>query len=216
MEIFSNLVQKITNIVRKCCSVGYKTDRVLVVFLSGPSGVGKTTIESKLLKMNKNWTRLKSTTTRARRDSNDNLSYNFVSLSRFKEMVKKEGFIFHMKSNYSDDVLYGFAKIDINKAVKCHDVITINAHASSVKIIKDNLKKMGIKNVSIFISPPSIVELKKRIQNRNSESQDDIKVRLSKAKDEIKFAKTFDYQIINDNLNKTIKQINRIIYQNLK
>ena len=206
----------ISKILNRICNFS-NSRSVIAVFLSGPSGVGKTTIESNLLKINKgNWIRLKSTTTRQQRDKDDANSYNFISEKLFNKMIAEDEFFFYMKSGYSNNAFYGFSKKDIKKSVKQYDVITINASASSREIIQSNLKKMGIKTISIFILPPSIYELKKRIQNRNTDSKEDIKSRLSKAKDEMKFAKKFDYQIINDDLKKTVKQINRIIRQNLK
>ncbi len=194
-------------------------DKVLIVFLSGPSGVGKTTIENMLINFNKEkWTKLRSTTTRKKRDDKtDEQSYNFISRNKFYKMVSNNDFFFHMKSSYSDDISYGFTVNDIKQATKKSNVIIVNVHASVMEIVKENLKKIGFFNsISLFILPPSLEELKNRIVKRNSEDKDSLKKRLNSAKQEISYSKYYDHEVVNKDLIKTVKRINTLINKHLK
>ncbi len=185
----------------------------LAMFLSGPSGVGKTTIENQLLMTYKSrWFKAKSTTTRAPRGNafEDDL-YEFISAKKFASLVKRRGFFFHMKSNYKNGVCYGFTNSEIKRGIKSGRVIVLSAHASSMDFMRKKLSDTGVKSVSIFLMPPSIRELKRRIENRGTENKTEVARRLANAQAELAFAKIYDHRIVSENPVDVVKQINDIV-----
>lgn len=189
----------------------------IVLFLSGPSGVGKTTIEHELLNhRNLDIYKVKSTTTRSPRNNPfEDQFYNFISVKNFEKHIKNGTFLFWMKSNYANKVYYGFTNASLLRAVRRGKVVLLNAHASAMEPIKEKLSCENVKFVSVFLLPPSTKELKRRIESRNTESKTEIKRRLDNAVSELKFSKNYDYQIINDNSITVGNIIAHIINENL-
>ncbi len=189
----------------------------IVLFLSGPSGVGKTTIEHELLDhRNLDIYKVKSTTTRSPRNNPfEDQFYNFISVKSFEKHLKKGTFLFHMKSNYADKVYYGFTNASMLRAIRRGKVVLLNAHASAMEPIKEKLACENVKFVSVFLLPPSTKELKRRIESRNTETKAEIKRRLDNAVSELKYSKYYDYQIINDNSITVGNIIAHIINENL-
>jgi guanylate kinase len=192
-----------------------KYKQSIVLFLSGPSGVGKTTIENELLhNHNINWHKVKSTTTRQKRNNAiDDQFYNFVSVRKFKRYIKKGSFLFWMESSYAKGVFYGFTNAAIFGAIRQKCVVLLNAHSSAMKTIKNKLSNMNTKFISIFLLPPSIRELENRIISRGSETKAEINRRLRNAKNELAYSNRYDYQIINENPIIVGKIINRILIE---
>jgi guanylate kinase len=169
-----------------------------LVVISGPSGVGKGTIVNHLIDMykekNDNLYLSVSCTTRAPREGEiDGVSYYFITEKEFKKRIKKNDFLEYNK--YGTGKYYGTPRsTTIEYLNKGYDVI-LEIDINGYRQIKDSFPD----SLGIFIMPPSIDELYNRLKNRNTETEDVIKVRLDAAKNEIENREIYDYIIINEN-----------------
>lgn len=181
-----------------------KTKGILIV-ISSPSGAGKTTITKHLVNKIPNVKLSVSLTTRKPRSGEVNgIDYKFVSLKDFKEKVKKKLFLEHAKvfDNY-----YGTLKSQIIIDLKKGKNILFDIDWQGARQIK---KKFTKDLISIFILPPSLKELKRRLSKREK-SKTFINKRMSKAKREIMHWGEYDYAVVNDNLKNCLSKIQNII-----
>jgi len=181
-----------------------KTKGILIV-ISSPSGAGKTTITKHLVNKIPNVKLSVSLTTRKPRSGEVNgIDYKFVSLKDFKEKVKKKLFLEHAKvfDNY-----YGTLKSQIIIDLKKGKNILFDIDWQGARQIK---KKFTKDLISIFILPPSLKELKRRLSKREK-SKTFINKRMSKAKREIMHWSEYDYAVVNDNLKHCLSKIQNII-----
>lgn len=176
-----------------------------LIVLSGPSGVGKDTIIKKLLKVNDKLKVSISATTRPPRIGEvDGESYFFVTEKKFKEMIEKKQILEYAKycGNY-----YGTPCEAVENAL--NDGYNVILEIEIVGF--EQIKKVNPEIVGIFILPPSIDELKKRIIERNLDDIHDINKRLAEAENEIKYSKNYDFVVTNDNIDDCVSKINEII-----
>ncbi len=178
----------------------------MLVVISGPSGVGKGTICSSIIKRKIDNVELSVsvTTRKPRAGENDGVSYYFKDKSRFEEMITKGEFLEYacVYGNY-----YGTPKeYVLNKLAKGINVI-LEIDIQGAMQVKRNFGE----GTYIFIMPPSFKELKKRIINRGTESKEDIKKRLNSAFEEVKEVVNYDYMVINDSVKKAADEIIYII-----
>ncbi len=176
----------------------------IIFVISAPSGTGKTTICERVLKSLPDLKMSISHTTRKPRNSEKNgVDYYFVDKKTFNEMIKNGDFVewAEVYGNY-----YGTSKRVINELHSSGNDIVLDIDTQGAK----NIKKIYKKSVLIFILPPSIEELERRLQSRNEDYQV-IKKRLNKVADEIKEYKFYDYLVINDNLEEALKEVMCII-----
>ncbi len=180
--------------------------RGLMLILSSPSGAGKTTLSRLLLENDDDVTLSVSATTRSPRPSEkDGVDYHFYSASRFKEMVELNEFIEHATVfGYS----YGTPRKLVEETLAGGFDILFDIDWQGTRQIK---KKLGEDVISIFILPPSINDLEKRLKTRAQDSDEVVKSRMSKAKDEITCWAEYDYVLINDNIDICLVQLNSIL-----
>ena len=179
----------------------------LIVF-TGPSGVGKHTIEKELLK-DKNLNiklSVSATTRRPRSGEKDGIDYHFISQKEFDNKIKNNYFI-EWNQHFSHK--YGTLKNEVQKIFNQNKIPFIEVEVIGAKNI---IKNFGKKNlVSIFISPPSKEETKKRILKRNTETKHQVKQRMLRLEEEMKYVNLFDYVIVNDKLDNCVEKIKTII-----
>ena len=181
-----------------------KPQGVLLV-LSGPSGAGKGTICHKLREKRNDLSYSVSATTRApRKGEIDGKDYFFITIDRFKEMIANDEMLEYAEiyGNY-----YGTPK---------PYVMDILGHGKDVVLEIDPQGALQIKKhfpdaVFVFIVPPSLDELTKRIYNRGTDSEEVIKRRLSAATSELEYASKYDYIIVNDEVEKATNKVSNII-----
>ena len=185
--------------------VKIKTEGVLLV-ISSPSGTGKTTICKKLLEYDKNIYLSVSVTTRKKRKNEvEGIDYYFRTKKDFLNLKSENSFI---ENALVFDNYYGTLKSEV--LVKLENGIDVlididwQGTRQITKAVKGNL-------IKIFLLPPSINELKKRLSKRNSDSIKEINFRMSKALKEIKHYDEYDYVLVNNNLDDTFKQIVKIL-----
>jgi guanylate kinase len=177
----------------------------LMIVLSSPSGGGKTTIAHRLLKRDKNIVRSVSCTTRKPRPGEKNgRDYFFVTSSRFKSMISHRDFLEWARVHRH---FYGTPRKWVEEQLeKGKDVLFI-IDVQGGKAIKRKSRRALL----IFLKPPSFKVLKSRLEGRKSEDEAALRVRLKDAQWEIKEGRHYDYQVVNNRLQKAVSDVHRII-----
>lgn len=177
----------------------------LLIVISGPAGTGKGTVVGRLLEKNPNIKlSISKTTRKPRPGEREGVNYFFVSREQFEEEIKNERFLEYAEYNNN---YYGTPKDFVFEALgKGFDVILEIETQGALKI-----KKAFSDAVLIFLLPPSIEELYRRLVKRGTESEDEIRARLEIAKNEIKLVQEYDYCVINDNVDDAAEKIQKII-----
>jgi len=178
----------------------------LLIVISGPSGVGKTTLRQKLLTKYPEMKYSVSVTTRRPRKSELNgHDYVFMCMKKFKKDIEKGRFAEWAKVGGN---LYGTSRTFIEDAINSgYDVLLdIDVQGAS------QLRKLYYENgIFIFINPPSIQTLRKRLNLRNTDSEQEIDARIVLAKKEIKESNSYNYVVVNKDLSKTLEDLSCII-----
>ncbi len=177
----------------------------MIIVISAPSGAGKTTLIERLLESDKSIMFSISTTTRSMRKGEvDGVSYHFVSRETFLEM--KENGEFHewaeVYGNY-----YGTTKKEVDRIRKKGKIPLFDVDIQGSR----NLRKQVKDGVFIYIIPPSLSVLKKRLIGRKTEDIEQINLRLKNAYDEISEYVNFDYIIINNDLDSAFERLRSVI-----
>jgi guanylate kinase len=177
----------------------------LLIVLSSPSGGGKTTLAQLLMKRDKNIVRSVSCTTRKpRRGERNGRDYFFTSAARFKAMVRQKEFL---EWAWVHKHLYGTPRKWVEAQLKKgRDVLFVIDVQGGGKI-----KRQYPKALLIFLDPPGLMVLKKRLLGRNSEEPQDLKVRLENARREIQIGRQYDYRVVNDRLSVALSEVIDII-----
>lgn len=179
----------------------------LIIF-SAPSGSGKTTIVRELLKHPElNLSFSISTTSRPPRGQEKNgVDYYFISAEEFKAKIAAGDFL-EWEEVYTDN-FYGTTQTEVERLHKLGKNILLDVDVFGGINIK---KLFGAKALSLFIQPPSIEELRKRLENRKTETSDKINMRIAKATTEMAQAHRFDQIIINDRLEDAVTQTLHVV-----
>lgn len=178
----------------------------LIVVISSPSGVGKTTVSNRLLLEEKNIARSISVTTRKPRIGEvDGIDYHFVNNAKFDNMVAN-GMMLEHATVFG--FRYGVPKNEAEKLLKTGiDVLFSIDWQGAFKLM--NERKDDV--VSIFLLPPSIQELESRIRKRGKDCDDTISKRLNLASFEMEKCFQYDYVIVNYDVDETVQKIRNII-----
>lgn len=169
----------------------------LIIF-SAPSGSGKSTIINYLLTQNLNLSFSVSATSRAPRGTEQNgVEYFFLTPEEFKQRIANNEFL-EYEEVYKDR-FYGTLKAQVEKQLAAGQNVIFD-----VDVVGGcNIKKFyGDRALSVFIQPPSLEELRKRLTGRGTDAPEVIESRLAKATFELSYAEKFDVVIVNDNLEK--------------
>lgn len=179
-----------------------------LVIMTGPSGVGKATIEAQLFKKNELKLKLScsATTRKPRAGEVDGQHYYFISMDKFDELIKNDAFV-----EWSEhfDNKYGTLKSEIEKIQSEGNIPFLEIEVDGAIQIMTKFNKQDL--ITIFLAAPSHAEIEKRIRNRNSENEEQIKTRLDRYKYEEKFKKHFQYVVVNDVVERAVEEIAEII-----
>lgn len=177
------------------------------IIISSPSGAGKSTMIKKLLEWDENIVLSVSATTREPREGEvDGIHYHFISKENFEEEIEKNNFVEYAKvfDNY-----YGTLKREIDSKFKDGKDIILDIDWQGARSVSD---QMDVKRlIRIFILPPTIAELENRLRTRGTDSEETIKKRMAKAKDEISHFNEYDFIVVNDDIDKAFEEIKSII-----
>ncbi len=177
----------------------------ILIVISGPSGVGKGTLVKKLLKeVNNIYLSVSVTTRKPRRGEVDGKHYKFIAYDEFIDMVKNDGFLEYAKynSNY-----YGTPKKEVSDMLNKGNNIILEIDVQGAFRVKDKYKEAQ----TIFIMPPCVEDLYKRLRSRNTETKEEIEKRVTIAKEEINLAKEYDYVVVNDSVKSAVNKIKCIL-----
>ncbi len=177
----------------------------LLVLFSGPSGVGKDTVLDVVLDKNKELQKSISLTTRKKRENEvDGKDYYFVSTEKFEELIDNGDVLEFAQFGKN---LYGTPKAPIDKWLSEGKTIILKIEVQGARKIKE----LYPESVAIFLMPPSLDELEKRLRYRGTETEDDICRRLIIAKEEIKSSVDYDYVVVNDELDSASDNVLSIV-----
>ena len=178
-----------------------------LIIISSPSGAGKTTLCKLLIKKMKNINLSISYTSRSKRlNEIEGKDYYFVSKKKF-EHLKKNNFFVETAKNFNN--LYGSPFKNINKSNNKNQHILFDIDWKGARKIRQFYKKSNI--IDFFILPPSKSELKRRLIKRGRDNNKEINLRLSYAIEEMKHYKEYKYVLVNENVQKTVNDIKKII-----
>lgn len=182
-----------------------KPVKIPMIILSAPSGAGKSSFIVRVLK---EFPQIKDTityTTRKMRDGEkDGDPYFFVTKERFQELIKEGFFVEHA---HVHDNFYGTPLHQIHDAEKEGKTLIMDVDVKGAATFKKKFPKA----VSIFILPPSMEELKKRILGRDKKLPEDLELRMINAQMEMSLAHTFDYRVVNDDFEESYAHFKKII-----
>ena len=181
-------------------------DSKLIIF-SAPSGAGKSSLIKKLIELSESTIELSvSVTTREPRDGEvHGVDYFFISEQEFLKLKKQDSFL---ESANVHGFHYATLKSFVDEKTSSGISVILDIDVQGFKQVKQTSQD----NVSIFILPPSLEELEKRLFNRGSESAESIKKRLENAFIELRSAEIFDYVVVNDEFDNTIKILSSILF----
>jgi guanylate kinase len=183
--------------------MNYKHGAILV--LSGPSGAGKSSLINKIIDDIGDCYFSISTTTRPKRDGEeDGVHYNFVTKEEFEQDIKDGYFLEYatVHSNY-----YGTSLKPVKEALIDKKLVIFDIDVQGNEAV---VKRLGDITTSVFITTPSLNELERRLKNRSTDSDEVIKNRLKMAKEEVKRVDEYDYLIINDKLDEAAEILKAI------
>jgi guanylate kinase len=187
--------------------LGHQKGKIFV--LSAPSGAGKTTIIKSVLKDIPELVFSVSATTRRKRENEtEGLDYFFLTESEFKNKIELDEFI-EWEKVY--DYYYGTLKSFVKDCVDSGKSILLEVDVKGGL----HIKELFPESIIIFISPPSIEELKNRLKVRNTETESDFEKRIARAGMELSLRDKFDYIVVNNILEEAIKEVENIIIKNI-
>ncbi len=182
-----------------------KEGRGCLFVFSAPSGTGKTTLAKRLCDEVEGLAHSVSYTTRPPREGEiEGVHYHFTNITDFKDMIEQGDFIEWavVHNNY-----YGTSRQKIEERLQngLDTILDIDTQGAA------EIKRLLPHSVLIFIMPPSIEELKRRLYSRGTDSEDTIKMRIARAEHEIRQCIHYDYIVVNDDLEQALNDLKCII-----
>lgn len=166
------------------------TSNPLLLVLSGPSGVGKDLLLTRLREAGRPYHFTVTATTRPRRSGeHDGVDYHFVSARQFESMIANEELLewANVFGNY-----YGVPKSQVMDAMARGQDVILNIDVQGAETVRSLVPDA----LFIFLAPPSSAELERRLRGRNTESDDDLATRIQQARHELREAEKFDYIVV--------------------
>ncbi len=173
--------------------------------VSGPSGVGKSTVLKQLFEGRDDLYFSISATTRDPREGEiDGIHYHFIDVAHFQELIEADAFL-----EYAEYVgnFYGTPKKYVDKAMEDGKDVILDIEVQGALQVCNKRPE----TVRIFIAPPSWDELERRLKSRGTDSEEKIQKRLLRAKAELRTADVYDYFVINDSVERAVREISAIM-----
>lgn len=175
----------------------------VILIVSAPSGCGKGTILGEVFKDSDVFVSVSCTTRSPRENEIDGRHYHFWSEDKFNKLVEEDGFLEH--AGFSDNQYGTPEKPVLDNLADGKDVI-LEIETNGAFQVKEKRPDA----VSVFILPPSVAELRRRLYKRGTETPDKIEKRVSKAAGEIALSAKYDYVMMNDDLDDAVRDFNTI------
>jgi len=183
-----------------------------VVVVSGPSAVGKTTVLERVLERSPApLVRSVSATTRDPRGVElDGVDYHFFTPEEFARRKEKGEFLEAFEV-YGRGFWYGTLWSEVDRGLKAGKWVALNIDVNGAQAVMDRFPDA----ITIFVRPPSEEELRRRLEVRRTESPEAIRRRLEHAQGELAMAKNYRYQVVNDDLDRAVDEVCKILAENL-
>lgn len=182
--------------------------RGLLIIMSGPSGVGKGTIREELMKDEslRLFFSVSMTTRNPRPGEQDGREYYFVTREEFDRNIENDNFL--EWAEYCTN-RYGTPRDKVEAMRDEGKNVLLEIDVKGTSTVLEKLDKDDV--TTIFIAPPSVEELEKRIRGRSTETEEAIQKRLAQAKSELEYQKLYKYVVINDDLAKAVDDVRKIL-----
>ena len=181
-----------------------KNNHGIFIVVSGPSGVGKGTVCQKLIKKLNAWYSISATTREIRDGEQDGVNYYFLTKEEFEKKISEGNFLEYALYNGN---YYGTPKEKILEKINSGVDVFSEIEVQGAK----NIKKMFPDALLIYILPPSMEELRRRLEGRGTNSKDDIDNRIAIAYKEFEEINNYDYIVANNDIDETVEVIKEII-----
>ncbi len=186
--------------------VAGKTRKGMLVVISGPSGVGKGTLVKELSKRMPELRQSISVTTREPRPGEeDGVHYFFRTDEQFEQMVANDELI--EWSQFVNGLFYGTPRSFVEEQLRAGNDVVLEIDVKGAIQVKERMPN----GVYVFILPPTMEELEARLRKRQTEAAEAIRQRLSVAVDELNFLLLYDFQVVNDDLDKAARKLEAIV-----
>jgi guanylate kinase len=180
-----------------------------IIIITAPSGAGKTSITHYLLKTIPQLAFSVSAATRKPRDfEKDKVDYYFVSDKEFQKKIQQDEFV-EWEMVY-EGKYYGTLKSELRRIWDLGKIPLLDIDIKGAIHVQ---KQYPRNSLSIFVDPPSVEELKKRLESRGTETKESLQARVNKASYEISFKQSFNKIIVNDELNRACREAEKIVSQ---
>ena len=179
----------------------------LVVVVSGPSGVGKDALLERMKRLTRPWHFIVTATTRPRRTGEkDGVDYIFMKPSEFQDLLARDGFLEHAEV-YGR--LYGVPRDQVEEALRAGKDVIVKTDVQGARTIRNKIPDA----VLVFLAPPDLQELERRLRHRMSETAEDLQRRIQTARMEMQRQPEFDHVVVNHNgrLDEAVAAIEDII-----
>ena len=180
-----------------------------VIVLSGPSGCGKNTVYEALVRLDPSLTQTVSATTRApRTGETDGKDYYFITEAQFREKIAGNEFIEYVR--YGENY-YGTLKSEVARLLALEKTVVLIIEVNGAM----NVKRLFPDAITVFILPPSMEVLRRRLGKRGENTDEEIERRIAIAEAEMECRDQYDYRVVNDDLDRCVSDVYQII-QNAK
>ena len=177
----------------------------ILIVISGFSGAGKGTLVKALIKKYDNYALSVSMTTRKPREGErEGVEYFFTDREHFEDTIRKKGLIEY--AQYCDNY-YGTPKAYVEQQIQAGNNVILEIEIQGALKIKEQFPE----SLLIFVTPPSAEELRHRLVNRGTESEDVIAKRLARAAEESEGIEAYDYIVVNDDLDTCVEEVHQLV-----
>jgi guanylate kinase len=177
----------------------------LLFIVSAPSGAGKTTLVERLVEQTSNLQMSRSYTSRAARQGEaDGVDYNFVTRDQFEIMIAAGEFL-EWANVFGN--LYGTCASDTERTLAAGDDVVLVIDVQGAR----KVRCLGLETSTVFVMPPSLEVLERRLRGRSKDSEADIQRRLEVARDEVQAFVEYDYIVLNDELLPAVDRLRAIV-----
>lgn len=181
------------------------TNEKSLFIVSGPAGVGKDSVVQALRDAHEGIERSVTATTRAPRPGEqEGVSYYYFTVPEFEKLQAENGVL---ESNFYCGNYYGTVRFDVEKRLAAGKVVVLVIDVNGAA----SIKKLCPEATTVFICPPSVEELEKRLRGRGTESEEKVLERLARAREELALADTYDARLVNESVEDCAEQLYQLI-----